>query len=67
MTRYDERRLRALIEKHARYTNSTRATNILDNWDNYLTKFIKVMPVDYRRALHDMQEQAVMQAQTAAE
>ena len=67
MTRYDERRLRALIESHARYTNSIRATNILNNWDNYLPKFIKVMPVDYRRALREMQEQAVMQAQTAAE
>ena len=67
MTRYDERRLRALIESHARYTNSIRATNILNNWDNYLPKFIKVMPVDYRRALREMQELAVMQAQTAAE
>jgi glutamate synthase (NADPH/NADH) large chain len=28
---------------------------ILDNWDDYLPKFVKVMPVDYRRALQEMQ------------
>ena len=48
MTRYDERRLRALIENHARYTGSARARTILEDWENYLPKFVKVMPVEYR-------------------
>jgi glutamate synthase (NADPH/NADH) large chain len=31
------------------------AQRILDDWDTYLLKFVKVMPVDYRRALTEMQ------------
>ena len=56
MTRFDAIRLRRLIEKHAHYTNSIVAKNILDNWDQMLTKFVKVMPVDYRRALEEMKQ-----------
>jgi glutamate synthase (NADPH/NADH) large chain len=37
------------------YTNSKRAKSIIDNWENFLPKFVKVMPVDYRRALQEMQ------------
>ena len=51
----DEARLRFLIERHMKYTNSSRARAILDSWGAYLPKFVKVMPVDYRRALLDMQ------------
>ncbi|OGT89342.1 MAG: glutamate synthase subunit alpha [Gammaproteobacteria bacterium RIFOXYA12_FULL_61_12] len=54
MTRFDATRLRRLIENHARYTNSPVAQRILENWAVYLPKFVKVMPVDYRRALHEM-------------
>jgi glutamate synthase (NADPH/NADH) large chain len=56
MTRYDALRLRRLIEKHARHTGSTVARNILDNWNAYLPRFVKVMPVDYRRALEEMKQ-----------
>lgn len=55
MTRYDTQRLRNLIEKHAHYTASSRAQAILKNWEDYLPKFVKVMPTDYRRALDQMQ------------
>ncbi len=55
MTRYDAQRLYMLIENHLRYTESARARQILDRWDDYLPKFVKVMPVDYRRALKEMQ------------
>ena len=55
MTRFDAERLQTLIEKHARYTNSARAQEILANWDAYQSKFVKVMPVEYRRALQEMQ------------
>ena len=47
----DETRLKGIIEKHLKYTGSKRAQMILDNWSDYLSKFIKVMPVDYRNAL----------------
>jgi glutamate synthase (NADPH/NADH) large chain len=50
----DERLLRVLIQKHLHYTGSTRAKQILDHWDHYLPKFVKVMPTEYRRALKEM-------------
>lgn len=66
MTRYDERRLRGLIESHLRYTGSERAKAILDDWDNHLPKFVKVMPVEYRRALLDMQAKLEMEERSSA-
>jgi glutamate synthase (NADPH/NADH) large chain len=66
MTRYDALRLRRLIEKHARYTDSGIARNILDNWSEYLPKFVKVMPVDYRRALEEMKQAQTRQLAAAA-
>jgi glutamate synthase (NADPH/NADH) large chain len=55
MTGHDAERLYHLIANHARYTGSTRAQMILDDWDEYRQRFVKVMPVDYRRALQEMQ------------
>jgi len=55
MTRYDAQRLHGFIENHHRYTGSAKAKAILDDWATYLPKFVKVMPVDYRRALQQMQ------------
>ncbi|MCU7796424.1 MAG: glutamate synthase large subunit, partial [Candidatus Thiodiazotropha sp. (ex Myrtea spinifera)] len=57
MTRYDALRLKQLVEKHLHYTNSEVAKRILENWEAYLPKFVKVMPVEYRRALKEMQAQ----------
>jgi glutamate synthase (NADPH) large chain len=54
MSRYDGERLHQLIASHARYTNSQRAKDILADWNTYLPKFRKVMPVEYRRALAEM-------------
>ena len=54
MTRFDEERLYQLIERHLHYTGSARARAILDDWASYLPKFVKVMPVEYRRALEEM-------------
>ncbi|MCK7575514.1 MAG: glutamate synthase large subunit [Chromatiales bacterium] len=55
MTRHDARRLKLLIERHLEYTDSDVARRILDDWAGMLPKFVKVMPVDYRRALQEMQ------------
>jgi glutamate synthase (NADPH/NADH) large chain len=55
MTRHDEERLVQLISNHMHYTGSTRAKEILDNWADYRPKFRKVMPVEYRRALIEME------------
>ncbi|ABS65735.1 Glutamate synthase (ferredoxin) [Xanthobacter versatilis] len=56
MSRHDEERLHQLIAKHLHYTGSARAQAILDNWAEYRSKFVKVMPVEYRRALRDMEK-----------
>jgi glutamate synthase (NADPH) large chain len=55
MTRRDAERLRTLILRHRQFTGSTRAAEILENWDSYLPKFRKVMPVEYRRALAELE------------
>lgn len=60
MTRFDEERLYQLIENHLHYTGSERARAILANWSEYLPKFVKVMPVEYRRALEEMAKAQVL-------
>jgi glutamate synthase (NADPH/NADH) large chain len=55
MTRYDAQRLKQLISRHLHYTNSEVARRILADWRAYLPRFKKIMPVDYRRALQQMQ------------
>ncbi|MCR5855943.1 glutamate synthase large subunit [Mesorhizobium sp. J428] len=55
MTRHDDERLYQLISNHLHYTGSTRAKHILDNWAEFRPKFRKVMPVEYRRALIEME------------
>jgi glutamate synthase (NADPH/NADH) large chain len=55
MTRCDEQRLFQLISNHRHYTGSEKARNILENWHIWRTRFVKVMPMDYRKALQAMQ------------
>ncbi|WP_370318753.1 glutamate synthase large subunit [Oricola sp.] len=64
MTRHDEERLLQLISNHRHLTGSTRAAHILENWEIYRPKFRKVMPVEYRRALEEMER---MRMNVAAE
>ncbi|MEJ2627431.1 MAG: glutamate synthase-related protein, partial [bacterium] len=47
----DRMLLRSMLEKHFRFTNSTRAKMLLENWDTHLPLFVKVMPIDYRQVL----------------
>ena len=55
MNAHDEERLYQLISNHFRHTGSKRARAILDDWADYRPKFRKVMPVEYRRALEEME------------
>ena len=50
----DEVILKGLIERHFKHTGSTRARILLDDWNNARTKFIKVFPTEYKRALGEM-------------
>nr|WP_293375482.1 hypothetical protein [Phenylobacterium sp. SCN 70-31] len=64
---HDAERLRILIERHHLHTGSRRAAEILENWDQALPSFVKVMPRDYRRALTDMADERRAAAAVAAE
>jgi glutamate synthase (ferredoxin) len=48
--------LQAMLADHYRYTASTLAAHILDNWVAMLDKFVKVMPVEYKRALEHLSQ-----------
>ncbi|MCP4935977.1 MAG: glutamate synthase large subunit [bacterium] len=50
----DAERLHQMIKNHHRYTDSKHAGNILENWADYLPKFVKVMPVEFAHALDEM-------------
>ena len=52
----DEIILKTLIENHCQYTESNIANNILNEWDSELENFVKVMPIEYKRALNEMIE-----------
>ncbi|MGH6778436.1 MAG: glutamate synthase-related protein, partial [Bradyrhizobium sp.] len=54
----DIERLHVLITRHARATGSKRAAMILANWKQWVPKFRKVMPVEYRRALKELKANA---------
>jgi glutamate synthase (NADPH/NADH) large chain len=48
--------LKQLIEKHFQYTDSEVANNILNDWDNQINNFVKVMPTDYKRVLEEISQ-----------
>jgi len=63
--------VKGLLTKHVQYTQSTVAEKILGDWDNYRSKFVKVMPTAYKRVLAAIkrgkeqglsEEEAIMEA-----
>ncbi|MGE0210205.1 MAG: glutamate synthase large subunit [Parvibaculaceae bacterium] len=57
MDRHDAERIWELLGRHWKHTASLRARTILDNWTAYLPKFVKIMPVEYRRALQELEKE----------
>jgi len=51
----DPEGLRALVEQHRDLTGSRRAAELLDRWPETVGQFVQVMPIEYRRALADLQ------------
>ncbi len=49
----DNRELYRLIGNHYKHTHSPLAGAMLDNWDEYVQQFIKVIPIEYKKVLHD--------------
>lgn len=54
MNQADETILLALIDKHIAYTGSERAKALRADWENARSKFVKVMPNEYKRALKEL-------------
>jgi glutamate synthase domain-containing protein 2/glutamate synthase domain-containing protein 3 len=50
----DKELLKDLIQRHLYWTHSKRAQQILDAWADMVGKFVKVVPIDYRKALEKM-------------
>ena len=50
--------LRRLIELHRRYTGSTVAARVLNDWLGALSRFVKIMPIDYKRVLAERKRRA---------
>ncbi|KAM3089971.1 glutamate synthase large subunit [Phormidesmis sp. 146-35] len=48
--------LRQLIQRHADYTQSQKAAQVLANWDDCIPQFVKVMPRDYKRVLQALKK-----------
>ena len=50
--KYDVLELKGLIQEHVAYTNSEKGKRILDHFSEYLPKFKKIVPHDYRRMMN---------------
>ncbi|MCP3998985.1 MAG: glutamate synthase large subunit, partial [bacterium] len=55
---HDVWRLKTLVERHARLANSSRAEEIMANFDDYLPRFYKITPNEFRRALKERDAEA---------
>ena len=58
----DESQLKAMLNDHLRYTGSRRARELLDNWATARSKFVKVFPNEYKRALGELHAAKVAKA-----
>jgi glutamate synthase (NADPH) large chain len=52
--RADVVELQSMINNHLLYTHSALASKILTNWDEYLPKFVKVIPFEYKKVLEEL-------------
>jgi glutamate synthase (ferredoxin) len=46
--------IRQMIQRHADYTKSQKAAKILAHWQEYVPKFVRVMPKDYKRVIESL-------------
>jgi glutamate synthase (NADPH/NADH) large chain/glutamate synthase (ferredoxin) len=61
----DEVLLKGLLEDHLRWTGSRRARELLDDWATSRTKFVKVFPNEYKRALGEIYAKKQVLAQSS--
>ena len=55
----DSKEVQGLISNHFKYTGSTRAKHILDNWSQYVEKFKKIVPIEYKKVLQEEKMEAI--------
>ena len=68
--KYDVQELKKMLEEHVKYTNSVRGKEILENFEEYLPKFKKIIPYDYKKILNaiaKMEEKGLNPEQTQIE
>ncbi|MFH1799602.1 MAG: glutamate synthase large subunit [Candidatus Omnitrophota bacterium] len=61
----DREFLKTAIERHAKFTGSQYAKAILASWDEMLPRFVKVMPMDYKKAVAKMKEHQMKNSESA--
>lgn len=68
--KYDVQELKEMIKEHVAYTNSKKGKEILDHFGEYLPKFKKILPHDYRRMMNtivQMEEKGLSSEQAQIE
>ena len=68
--KYDILELKSLIEQHVAETNSEKGKRILDNFDEYLPKFKRIIPHDYKKittAIMEFREKGLTEEQAQIE
>jgi glutamate synthase (NADPH/NADH) large chain len=55
----DIQELQSMLQNHLLHTNSTKAQEILVNWNQYLPKFVKVIPFEYKKVLEELKVKAL--------
>ncbi|TWT83986.1 Ferredoxin-dependent glutamate synthase 1 [Planctomycetes bacterium CA13] len=56
----EEAEVKEMISLHHQYTASPVAKQVLENWDEFLSQCVKVMPTDYKRVLKEMEAEAAI-------
>lgn len=49
--------IKAMLERHTAYTNSQKAEDLLDQWEDSVKRFVKVIPKNYKQMLASIEEQ----------
>ena len=68
--KYDVQELKTMIGEHVAYTNSEKGKKILEHFGEYLPKFKKILPHDYRRMMNtivQMEEKGLSSEQAQIE
>jgi glutamate synthase (NADPH/NADH) large chain len=53
----DANEVKEMLYNHVHYTESAKASYVLENWADFAKKFVKVIPKDYKRMIESINEQ----------